>query len=361
VTPSTSSRSSTAFPFVSVIIPARNEAGHIERTLEAVFAQDYPASLTEVIVAEGLSRDRTRAILEELASAHHNMVIIDNPAGIVPTGLNRALKIARGEIIVRVDAHTIVRSDYVSRCVQTLARTNAQNVGGRMNPQGGTVRQRAIATATTSPFGIGGSRFHYSTKEEWVDTVYMGAWPREVFDRIGGFDEEQVRNQDDEFNYRLVKAGGKVYLNPAISSVYSPRSSWRALWRQYFQYGYWKVRVMQKHPSRVRYSQLIPTTFVVTILYFFLLGFVVPSSWILASGILGVYLLAALASAYKSSKEQPILLPAVAAAFPILHVSYGTGFLLGLLKFRDRWNLRRNRHKASESVPMQSLAEGGRA
>ena len=145
-----------------------------------------------------------------------NIKIIDNPGLIVPTGFNAAIRAANGEILIRIDGHTTIAPDYVSQCVETLQRTGADNVGGRMNANGTTPFGRTVALSTSSPFGVGGARFHYSDQEEWVDTVYMGAWPSRVFEQIGGFDEELVRDQDDEFNYRLRENGGRILLNPKI-------------------------------------------------------------------------------------------------------------------------------------------------
>ncbi|MBN1318610.1 MAG: glycosyltransferase family 2 protein, partial [Anaerolineales bacterium] len=231
------------FPIVTVMLPVRNESNFIERSLGAVLQNDYPANCVEIIVADGRSTDSTRQIVESLQSDHPNLILLDNPELIVPTALNRAIHASRGDVIVRVDGHTIIDPDYIRQCVAALERTGADNVGGRMTAVGATPFGRAVALATSTPFGVGGARFHYSDREEWVDTVYLGAWPRRVFDRIGCFDKEMVRNQDDEFNYRLRKAGGRILLSPGIRSVYYTRDSPSKLWRQYFQYGFWKVRV----------------------------------------------------------------------------------------------------------------------
>jgi succinoglycan biosynthesis protein ExoA len=153
-------------------------------------------------------------------------------------------------MIVRVDGHTIIAPDYVEKCVQALIKSGAENAGGKMNAVSTTPFGQVVVAATSSPFGVGGARFHYSDQEEWVDTVYLGAWRREVFEKIGLFDEELVRDQDDEFNYRLREYGGKILLSPEIKSEYTVRSTPPALWKQYFQYGFWKVRVLQKHPFR---------------------------------------------------------------------------------------------------------------
>ena len=216
--------------------------------------QEYPAELVQVVVADGMSDDGTRAVVDELARAHprHTVEIVDNPGRIVPTGFNAALARARGEVIVRVDGHTIIAPDYVAECVAALASSGADNVGGRMDAVGSGPVGEAIAIATSSPFGVGNSHFHYAHGQRWVDTVYLGAWPREVFGRIGSFDPEMVRNQDDEFNYRLTSAGGRILLTDRIRSRYFSRASLRTVFRQYRQYGTWKVRVLQKHPRRMR-------------------------------------------------------------------------------------------------------------
>ena len=248
---------------VTVIMPIRNEAAFIARSLGAVLDQDYPADRMQVLVADGMSDDATRAIVEEIAATHpaHTVEIVDNPGGVVPTGFNAALSRARGEIVVRVDGHTIIADDYVSACVTALGESGADTVGGRMDAQGRGRIGEVIALATSSRFGVGDAQFHYASGEHWVDSVYMGAWRREVFDRVGGFDPEMVRNQDDEFNYRLRAAGGRILLTDRIRSRYYSRASLRTLFRQYRQYGFWKVRVLQKHPRQMSLRQFVPPVF----------------------------------------------------------------------------------------------------
>ena len=326
-------------PFVSVIMPIRNEAGYIARSLGAVLAQDYPHDCLEVLVADGMSDDRTRHIVGYLAARSDvRVTLVDNPGKVVPTGFNRALQQARGEIIVRVDGHTIIAPDYVRECVAALARSGADNVGGRMNAVSKTELGAAIAHATSSPFGVGGARFHYSDQEEWVDTVYMGAWPRAVFERIGGFDEEMVRNQDDEFNYRLQGAGGKILLSSRIQSTYFNRSDLRSLWRQYYQYGMYKVRVLQKHPRQMRPRQFAPPLLAGAVVGGAALALLIRplrGLWRLGSG---VYLAAnLLASLWMARKHGWHLLRYYPLIFAALHFGYGLGFLRGLVKFADRW------------------------
>ena len=325
---------------VSVIMPIRNEANFIEQSLRAVLTQDYPHDLLEVLIADGLSVDGTRQIIAHLAEAHPDIrvAVIENSRRIVPTGLNLALARARGKVIVRVDGHTIVAPDYVRECVAALQRSGAGNVGGRMEPVSQNRFGEAVSLATSMPFGVGGARFHYSEHEEWVDTVYMGAWPRQIFERIGLFDEEQVRNQDDEFNYRLLERKGRILLSPNIRSHYYTRSTPRSLWRQYYQYGYWKVRVMQKHPRQMRPRQFVPPFFAGTLLLTLgLAPFTAIGRWgmELAAGCYAVGNLAA--SALMARRADWRLLPLLAVTFAILHLSYGLGFLAGLVKFWNRW------------------------
>lgn len=332
------------FPFVSVVMPVRNEAGFIERSLGSVLAQDYPGDRMEVIVADGMSDDETRELVHAAARRDGRVRLVDNEGRIAPTALNAGLAGARGTIIIRVDGHTEIASDYVRQCVLELERTGADNVGGRMEAEGsGTVRH-AIAAATSLPFGVGGARFHYSEAEEWVDTVYLGAWRRATFDSLGLFDEELVRNQDDEFNYRLRAAGGRILLSPRIRSRYYGRSSLPSLARQYFQYGYWKVRILQKHPRQMRPRQFIPPLFVATLCILAIGAPFVRATRVGLVGAAGAYvvacLLASAAAARWTGFPVALLLPAV---FAVLHLSYGIGFLVGLVRFAGRWGDRDTR------------------
>lgn len=330
-----------SFPLVSVIMPVRNEADFIERSLSAVLAQDYPRDRLEVLIADGMSTDETRNLIRNVSGRHPEIpvTIIDNPRKIVPTGFNLALEQARGDIIVRVDGHTIIETDYVRQCVMLLESSSADNVGGKMNAVSNTAFGESVSIATSSPFGVGGARFHYSDEEEWVDTVYMGAWRREVFDRIGLFDEEMARNQDDEHNYRLSSCGGRLLLSPRIRSEYYNRTTVASLWRQYFQYGYWKVRVMQKHPAQMRLRQFAPPALVGALLGSVLLAIrrryrlaaIVPALYIIAN--LGASIVTAKQHGWHQLRRLPII-------YAVLHLSYGFGFLTGLVKFWNRWDWR---------------------
>jgi GT2 family glycosyltransferase len=221
--------------------------------------------------------------------------------------------------------------------VETLQRSNAENVGGCMTATGTTNFGKAVALATSTPFGIGNSRFHYANTEQEVDSVYLGAWPRRVFASIGLFDEELVRDQDDEFNYRLRKLNGKIILNPKIQSVYSVRSTPRALFKQYYQYGLWKIRVLQKHLKQMSLRQFIPPLFILSLLLsMILMLFIHWGIWVFLI-ILGSYLLANLVASLSLSKKGGTPFYLVSFAFSIIHFGYGLGFLAGLVKFSTRW------------------------
>jgi GT2 family glycosyltransferase len=331
----------TALPFVTVIMPIRNEAAFIERSLGAVLAQDYPHARLEVLIVDGMSTDQTRKTIRctAMRCSDVRVVILDNPKQIVATGFNIALAKAQGEVIIRVDGHTIIAPDYVRQCVTVLARSGADNVGGRMRAVSDNGFGKAVALATSVRMGVGGARFHYSTQEEWVDTVYMGAWPHHIFDCLGPFDEAFACNEDDEFNYRLRAAGGKILLSPAIQSTYYNRNTPRALWRQYWRYGCWKVGVMQRHPRQMRPRQFMPPTFVVCLLSGLLLAPFMELVWWLWSGLLALYVSANLGAsigiASQHGWQHLRYLPTVLA---ILHLSYGLGFLIGLVSSPTCWN-----------------------
>jgi glycosyltransferase involved in cell wall biosynthesis len=323
-----------AVPLVSIIIPARNEARHLARCLDGVLGQDYPTERLEVLVADGRSDDGTRELLAAYAARDSRVRVIDNPRQIVSTGLNEAVRAARGDIIVRMDAHTEYAPDYVRTCVAVLQETGADNVGGPARTRPRTYLGRAVAAAYHSRFSTGGARFHDVAYEGLVDTVTYGCWRRESFDRFGPFDEELVRNQDDEHNLRIVRNGGRVWQTPRIVSWYQPRASLSRLFRQYMQYGYWKVRVIQKHrlPASVRH--LVPGLFLCTLLALAVAApFWGPALWALA-GLSAAYALVLLAASVSASRSAGwALLPVLPLVFACYHFGYGYGFLRGCWDF----------------------------
>lgn len=324
-------------PFVSVVIPMRNEEAWIERCLLTVLAQDYPWECVEILVVDGMSTDGSRRVLAEMTESDPRIRVIDNPGLIVPTGLNLAIAAARGDIIARIDAHTILEPDYLRVGVELLARSGAANVGGPMVCRGGGPVGDAIARAMHSRFGIG-AVFHFATTETECDTVYMGMWPREVFERVGLFDTELVRNQDDELNYRIRKAGGRILVTPAMRSLYQNRESWKALARQFYQYGEWKVRVLQKHPRQMSVRHFVPPAFQFGVVAAVALGLLWPAAgWIAPCAVASYATVMALVAAMTRSAGAPAERARLWLALVLIHQCWACGFLVGLVRFADRW------------------------
>jgi succinoglycan biosynthesis protein ExoA len=327
-------------PAISVIVPCRNEGDHIESCVRSILAQEAPPGGFEVIVADGMSDDGTRSILSKLAKEDSRLRVVDNPGHIVSTGLNAAIREARGSVIIRMDAHTEYAFDYIRSCLEVLRTTGADNVGGPWIAKGTGIVGRAIAAAFQSSFSFGGTRGHNPDDEGIVDTVYLGCWPRHVFDRIGLFDEELVRNQDDEFNLRLARAGGKIWQSPLIRSWYRPRSSLFSLFKQYMQYGYWKVRVIQKHKLPASVRHLVPASFVLALILltpaYFSSPLAVKIWWFLIGSYLACILFASVVTAVRSEWK---LFPFLPLVFACYHFGYGYGFLRGLWRVIIRRNV----------------------
>jgi len=318
-------------PFVTIAIPCFNEERHIEACLEDVFAQDYPADRFEVLVADGMSTDLTRDILHGISTRHPDRLrIIDNPRRLQAPAMNAMIGAARGEVIVRMDVHARYASDYVRQCVAVLEETGADNVGGAQRAVAETWFQRALCAALDSPLGVGGARYRDPSTEGFVDTVFLGAFKRKVFDAVGGYDDNAVTNEDAELNQRILAAGGKVFLSPRIVVNYAPRSSFRTLSRQYFKYGKGRARTLLKHKRYPTIRPALPFLMVVggaTLL-------VVPPLQLLAPVAFGLYGAAALVEGIRVSRRHGLALAPVAAAiFPVLHVSHGVGFATGLAQY----------------------------
>ena len=318
---------------VSVIVPCRNERRYIEAFCEGVMRQQLPPGWQlQLVVADGESDDGTRELLQAFAAREPRLVWIDNPRRIVSTGLNAALKLATGEAIVRMDVHTEYADDYVAQCLAALAETGADNVGGpwRAVPDADAgPMQHAVAAAFQSRWVAGGALSRQLDHNGWVDTVYLGAWPRASFERFGGFDEQLVRNQDDEHNLRITRGGGRVWQSSRIKSVYRPRATLSQVFRQYLQYGYWKPFVMKKHGQAASLRHLVPGGFVAALALSVLVAGLSAAP---VTVVAGLYALAVLAMTVAVARAQrltlPVLLrvPAVIAAY---HVGYGIGSLIG--------------------------------
>jgi glycosyltransferase involved in cell wall biosynthesis len=324
----------TTAPLVSVVLPCRNEVGHIEACIASILAQDQPECGMEIIAADGMSTDGTREYLDQSARRHPQLRVLNNPGRIVSTGLNAAIGAARGDIIIRMDAHTTYAPDYVRQCLAVLRETGADNVGGPMRTRAGTFMEEAIRAVFHSAWAVGGARSHHPTYEGWVDTVIYGCWKRRVFDQVGLFDEELVRNQDDEHNLRLARSGGRIFQSPRIRSWYQVRGSLTALFRQYMQYGYWKVLVIRKHHVPASFRHVVPGAFVGSLFLLAAFGLVWHPALLAFAGLALLYALAALGlSLLIAGKTKWKLFPVLPMVMACFHIGYGYGFLRGILDF----------------------------
>lgn len=330
-------------PFVTVLIPIRNEGNYINQCLQAVSRQDYPSDLFEILISDGMSTDNTRSLVAEWMKNDPRIRLFDNPKHIVPTGMNILIPQAKGEILIRVDGHCVIAQDYISNCVRHLNSGEVDGVGGPMHSIGEDLVSQVIALAMSSKFGVGNSSFRTETGQtKLADTVPFPAYKRDIIEKVGLYDEELVRNQDDEYNFRIREAGGKILLAEDVKSEYYSRGSLKKLWKQYFQYGFWKVRVLQKHPRQMSLRQFVPLAFVLAFPLTLLLNFLV--SWgrlamlILVVAYISANLAASIVSAFGQGAKKFLLLP---LAFAIIHFSYGLGFLVGLFKFWNRWGDKR--------------------
>ena len=321
-------------PAVSVVIPCRNERAHIEACLRSVLRMDAPEGGFEVIVADGMSDDGTREIIQRIATEDARLRLVDNPKGTTPCGLNVGINAARGDIVVRMDAHTEFAPDYLTQCIRVLEETGADNVGGPALTRSRSYVQRAVAAAYHSRFAVGGAVFHLAWYEGPADTVPYGCYRKRRLLDVGLFDEELVRNQDDELNLRLLRAGGRIWQSPRIRSWYTPRDSLRGLFRQYFQYGYWKVRVVQKHRLPASWRHLVPGTFVAVLALLGAASVVVPLARVAFGALAAVYAVAVLAASVVSAAQAGWgLLPILPAVFACYHFAYGCGWLAGVWDF----------------------------
>ncbi len=330
-------------PTVSVIVPCYNEQNTIDLLLNALLEQIYPQENIEVIISDGMSTDQTRQRIAEFQQTHpeFRIQIVDNLQRTIPAALNRAIEAAQGEMIVRLDAHSIPRPDYVARCVDALEAGLGQNVGGIWEIRPGSSRKmaRAIALAAAHPFGVGDARYRVGGEPQAVDTVPFGAFRKSLFEKIGNFDESLLSNEDYEFNARIRQHGFTVWLDPNIRSVYFARSTLRGLARQYWRYGYWKVRMLLRYPDSFRWRQL-SGAFVLT-----WLGLGIFSIWfVLARWLLLLealfYGTALLIAAIQSARQQRDfgLIWRVPLVIAVMHFSWGSAFIWSLLEYLIRGN-----------------------
>jgi glycosyltransferase involved in cell wall biosynthesis len=321
---------------ISVVVPMLNEAGHVGRMVEDLAAQDWGGQL-ELIVADGGSTDGSVAELRAAAESRDvPLTVLDNPARWVSHGLNACIRAARGDLIVRLDCHSRYPRDYLRLLAAAAEETGAWNVGGSVVPEGRTAAERAVACAMDSPFGgIGWTRAAAGGGRVEVDTVTFGAFRPQAFDEAGLYDESLVRNQDDELNLRIRRAGGRIVLDPAITVSYTPRGSLRKVFRQYYEYGLWKVPVMRKHGQVLGARSLAPVALVGSIAVLGLASLVwAPARMLLGAELVlyGSLAVAAAVAGLRGRREPLSLAPRVLATFPAFHVGYGSGMALGLAR-----------------------------
>ena len=312
-------------------MPVLNEERHIAQAVDRLLQQDYQGPIS-IVIAVGPSHDRTSDVVDQLVAQHPNVLRVENPSGRTPTGLNAAIAATPAEVVVRVDGHALVPPDYVRRGVENLHRSGADNVGGIMDAEGVTPFQRAVAAAMTSRFGVGGAAFHVGGAAGAALTVYLGCFKRSALDRVGGYDESMIRAQDWEMNYRIRATGGQVWFTPEMRVKYRPRPTPTALAKQYFGYGTWRREVARRYPDTISVRYLAAPVMVLAVVIGIVLviaGLIAGSSMLSLMGLIPVALYGAgvlVASVITGRGVTKLLLLLV---FPIMHFSWGTGFLLG--------------------------------
>lgn len=322
------------WPAVSVVMPVLNEERHLEEAVGRVLEQDYPGEL-EVVLAIGPCKDRTQQIADRLAETDKRITIVPNPSGKTPAALNTGIAEARHDIIVRVDGHGVLTPGYITRAVEVLDESGADNVGGVMAAEGRTPFEQAVACAYRSRLGLGASTFHQGGKPGPAETVYLGVFRRTALERVGGFDESMHRAQDWELNYRIRKTGGLIWFSPDLSVTYRPRSSLAAVARQFFHTGQWRREVIRRHPETASKRYLAPPVAVVLLALGTILGIVGLATgvgWLVLGFVVPLgYALGLIAGSVMEGRYLPwralFWLPIVCAT---MHVTWGIGFILGL-------------------------------
>lgn len=308
---------------ITVVCPVLNEQEHIENVLK-FFVNSKPDD-KELIIVDGGSTDKTLEIVNSWTNKYPNIKLLHNPNKFVSFALNKAIKNSTGDPIIRLDAHTKYSEDYFEKILQTFQTIDADIVGGPMIKKGITDFQNAVAFVTSSPFGIGDSKIHRKNYKGYTDHVYLGAWKRSVFEQIGYFDENLIRNQDDEFHYRARSLGKKIYLNSEIKSEYFPRKNLKQLFNQYFQYGLYKPLVLKKIKSEIKFRHLVPPVFSI---YLILSPILILINIISLIPLFLYITLAIIISFISKDKIKVKLLSLV--LFPTIHLGYGLGFLFGM-------------------------------
>ncbi|WP_027420395.1 glycosyltransferase family 2 protein [Crocinitomix catalasitica] len=318
---------------ISIIIPCRNEQDYIAICLQALSLQEYNKGSLEFLVIDGMSDDSTREIIKELQVKDPRIKLIDNPFKTTPQAMNIGLNAAAYDLIIRIDAHAKALPGFIEKNTEAVFESeDIMCAGGRIKNVYQNKTAEIIGFAMSSPFGVGNATFRIGGEKKFVDTLAFGIYKKDVFNKIGFFNESLIRNQDDELNFRLTKAGYKILYNPEIESEYFVRGSVKKLTKQYYQYGYWKVYVNKLHKTVTSIRQMVPILFLLGLIFGAIFSVLMPFFWMLyVAGIL-FYILLALVFAFKVSPNLLVAMK-VSCIFPILHLSYGYGYLKGLLRF----------------------------
>lgn len=326
----------TPDPLVSLLVPCRNEAPYIVECLESLLTNGYPLEQLEILVVDGGSTDGTAEVVAGLARRHGAIRLLSNPRQVTPAALNLGLEASRGKIVMLVGAHSEYPPGYIRGLVDALVESGADAVGGvcETRASGTGAMARAIAVALSHPFGVGNAWFRIGSRERrWVDTVPFGCYRRDVFTRVGGFDEALIRNQDDEFNLRLRKHGGRLLLVPSVTSRYFARTTLRQVVRMYYQYGLFKPAVVRKVGAVMTVRQVVPAALVLGLGLAALLTMGFSWGWVLLLGVVATYVLADIVAAVSTIPAHGVAtLLSLLMAFPALHLSYGIGFLVGIVR-----------------------------
>jgi len=325
-------------PTVSIVVPCLNEQKRIRFLLDAIFRQTYPRALLDVSIADGLSRDATRAVIAAFQREHPDLClrVVDNPSGSIPAALNLAIRASSGEIILRLDAHSGPHADYIEKSVAALEAGKGENVGGVWEIQPGAPNHMAaaIAAAAAHPLGVGDALYRHTSQAASVDTVPFGAYRRSLVAKIGGYDESLLSNEDYEFNTRIRQSGGIVWLDPTIRSTYFARADLGSLARQYFRYGFWKLKMLQRYPGTLRWRQALPPVFVISLALGVVLTLFMPVLvWLPGFELLiyfGILGLAGLRIALK--RKDYFLIVGLPLAIAVMHITWGSGFIWSIFQ-----------------------------
>jgi len=329
------SHNNHTLPLVSIVIPMFNEIDNIERCIDSISSQDYPQEFIEIVVVDGGSTDGSRERVVELSKKHSNLRMRANPDRLTPKSLNIGIKDANGDVVIILGAHTTLKKDFVSQNIKYMNQKKVKCVGGTQINIGESYIHQAIGNAMGSPFGFPSAHYRYWKKEKFVDTVVYAAYKKELFDEIGYFDEELFISEDAELNWRIRKAGYKIFYTPKIVSYYTPRKSLPALIKQLFRYGILRVNVIKKHFDAARLIHLVPALFILLTAALLILSFSDKVFFDLLITVWGLYLLtviiSSIAVSIRTKLKYILILPVI---YILIHLSWGLGFIVGIFKTR---------------------------